>query len=250
MSGYGPLDLCCKLTVATQDDPIDNGKKLLCNGCRRWLQFSKMTGWYLRKEQPSTTQASDDDECAFVHVLPSGNVRCGALRRHHSQYTGHQFTEPRTDRKHCNQSMRYDVISNGDIFDGQRLVGTYYCERCSTMQPVYEAVNNNEPPAPRAGERERWQVLQTALGESRSVFDSQKRLIANVISGDLAHQIATEHNQHATLVAQREQLLVAVRKFVNYYDGPNAARLGNGQARRSLDEFRQLLVTIEQEGEA
>lgn len=35
-----------------------------------------------------------NDECAFVHALPSGSVRCGALRQNHSQYTSHKFTEP------------------------------------------------------------------------------------------------------------------------------------------------------------
>lgn len=51
-------------------------------------------------EQPRPEQAggevrhTDNDECAFVHALPSGSVRCGALRQHHSQYTGHKFTEP------------------------------------------------------------------------------------------------------------------------------------------------------------
>lgn len=43
-------------------------------------------------------------------------------------------------RIHCGQSMRYDAIADGDVFDNQRLTGTYYCERCSTMQPTYETI--------------------------------------------------------------------------------------------------------------
>lgn len=36
----------------------------------------------------------EQNECGFIHRLVSGSVRCGALREHHSQYTGHEFTEP------------------------------------------------------------------------------------------------------------------------------------------------------------
>lgn len=43
-------------------------------------------------------------------------------------------------RIHCNQSMRFEVVSDGHIMDGQRLTGTYYCEHCSTMQPTYAPV--------------------------------------------------------------------------------------------------------------
>jgi hypothetical protein len=43
-------------------------------------------------------------------------------------------------RIHCNQGMRYDVIVDGDVVDGQQLTGTYYCERCSTMQSTYAPV--------------------------------------------------------------------------------------------------------------
>ena len=45
----------------------------------------------LPPEQPTQ---SGRDECEFIHKLVSGNVRCGCLREHHSQYTGHVFTEP------------------------------------------------------------------------------------------------------------------------------------------------------------
>lgn len=38
-------------------------------------------------------------------------------------------------------------------------------------------------------------------------------------------------------------MLAAVKKFIDAYSGPNAGRLGNGQARRSLDEFQSLLAT-------
>lgn len=48
---------------------------------------------------PDQPTRSALDECAFIHVLPSGSMRCGALREHHSQYTGHEFTEPQPASK-------------------------------------------------------------------------------------------------------------------------------------------------------
>jgi hypothetical protein len=55
-----------------------------------------------------TKQRSGSDECAFVHALPSGNVRCGALREHHSQYTGHEFTEPTNTPTPAREEWRED----------------------------------------------------------------------------------------------------------------------------------------------
>lgn len=45
-------------------------------------------------------------------------------------------------RQHCGKPMRYDVIDNGDVFDGQRLTGIWHCEQCCTMQPTYEPVRS------------------------------------------------------------------------------------------------------------
>lgn len=44
-----------------------------------------------------------------------------------------------------------------------------------------------------------------------------------------------------TAVNERERLRAAIQRFVDAYSDGKEARLGNGQARRSLDEFRRLL---------
>lgn len=43
-------------------------------------------------------------------------------------------------QEHCGQPMRYEAIADGDVFDGQKLTGTFYCERCQTMNPTYVRV--------------------------------------------------------------------------------------------------------------
>lgn len=55
-------------------------------------------------------------------------------------------------RMHCGQPMRYDGIENGDIFNGLQLTGTYYCERCCTMQPTYKLVSEHQPAARGGGD--------------------------------------------------------------------------------------------------
>lgn len=43
------------------------------------------------------------------------------------------------------------------------------------------------------------------------------------------------------MIDERERLRAAIQKFVDAYSDGKESRLGNGQARRSLDEFRRLL---------
>lgn len=60
-----------------------------------------------------------------------------------------------------------------------------------------------------------------------------------ITTDDLLDQL----NQHlAEIIKERDELRAAVQKFVDAYADGKAERLGNGQARRSFDEFRQLLT--------
>lgn len=117
--------------------------------------------------------------------------------------------------------------------------------------------DHDEPPVPRAGERDEWQVRQTSPGESRSVFDNQKRLIANVINGGLAQQIVTDHNQHATLVEQRDRLFMAAQFLLamnaTNYDRDAMRNEGGFDALQkavdyAIEQSRNSVTTIEREG--
>jgi hypothetical protein len=52
-------------------------------------------------------------------------------------------------------------------------------------------------PAPNTGE---WHARQTLPGEARAIFDSEGRLVANGVTGDITAQIVVDHNTLPKLV--------------------------------------------------
>lgn len=105
-----------------------------------------------------------------------------------------------------------------------------------------------ELPAPRAGERDEWRILETVT--RTSVINQRGENVAVGMGRgarqrrEHAEQIVSDHNQHATLVEQRDRLVTALREYVtdrcNCYQGTQCQNC----------ETKALLATIEQEGEA
>lgn len=83
-----------------------------------------------------------------------------------------------------------------------------------------------------------WIEADSELGKVR-VFDVPD-------PDDSQRQIA---QQACDALNQHDQLVAALREFVDAYAGNKSAWLGNGQARRSLDRFRELLATGQKGGE-
>ena len=126
---------------------------------------------------------------------------------------------------HCGQLMRYDEIENGDVLDRRRLTGTYYCERCYTMQPTYEDVNDDAPAAPEWDDQSRLfsrYTFKVVTGrykilDNRSNSEPRVRQIATADGEDEARVIVEALNateQHSTLIAQRERLAQAAQSVV------------------------------------
>lgn len=79
------------------------------------------------------------------------------------------------------------------------------------LQNEREGQHHNEPPALRAGER--W------LADDKYVMRGKDQ-IGSFTTAELATTAVAEHNQHATLVEQRDRLLAALKKTAhNAADG-------------------------------
>lgn len=61
-------------------------------------------------------------------------------------------------------------------------------------------------------------------------------------------QCAELHQRLAQVEQERESMTGIMWRFVNAYRGEKALTLGNGQARRSLEEFRLALENLDHEG--
>lgn len=116
-----------------------------------------------------------------------------------------------------------------------------------TEQPsTTEASDHDEPPAPRAGERERvehWNAITDEHGNS-DVYGYGVRRICRATSIELAEQITTEHNQHAALVEQRDRLVEALRQLMIRFEQTGEAWMSDP----TMNSARELLTTIEQSG--
>lgn len=104
---------------------------------------------------------------------------------------------------------------------------------------------DDEPPAPRAGERDDWRILETVTRTS-VVNEHGENVAVGMGRGakqrrEHAEQIVAEHNQHATLIGQRERLLATLKLVTASYVKSN----DNGIAARKA---RELIATIEREG--
>lgn len=110
----------------------------------------------------------------------------------------------------------------------------------------------SEPPAPRAGERDarQWHVSSESRSENGDATISAGIEWIGQVKRKHAAQIATEHNQHATLIEQRVRLVEFVRPFAK----KGCVCMGETCAQRRLKKFctpcraAELLATIEQEG--
>jgi len=58
----------------------------------------------------------------------------------------------------------------------------------------------------------------------------------------LAEEVLARSENQEYLSERLQRLETAVKKFCDYYAGSKAAMLGNGQARKSLDEFNAILA--------
>lgn len=119
----------------------------------------------------------------------------------------------------------------------------------------YKVIDNRSDSEPKVrqiatadGEDEARMIIEALNATERHDTPTAPERADDGVNRYLKSEIKHLLEENATLIAQRERLLAAIRKFVDYYDGANAARLGNGQARRSLDEFREAITTSEQEG--
>lgn len=120
----------------------------------------------------------------------------------------------------------------------------------------------NEPPAPRAGERDEWRVMNFTKDGANEwmVVTGIGRTVALANTSDTRQaeremrQIATEHNQYATLIGQRERLLATLQKLAAFDDAGGNMVLRKQGDYSGFDEpgavrlARELLATIEREG--
>lgn len=124
---------------------------------------------------------------------------------------------------------------------------------------------SNKPPAPRAGERERVilnsdlvvRPMPNTLLKTKCLLATDDGWpVAEFYREEEAEGIAHEHNQHATLVAQREQLMGVLSMIIcngchnriGWNETPT--KYGDWTKCTSCRAAREILATIEQEGEA
>lgn len=141
-----------------------------CPGYRAADEISDAEYAQLSTEQPASAAGSerDDDECAFVHRLVSGNLRCGTLRQHHSQYTGHEFVEPQQPPALAAQETRqwYDHDDPRHIYHtvfNPSGCDKFYCLK--RFDATYQSLS---------AERER---LRAALQEAAEWFHATHRYV-------------------------------------------------------------------------
>lgn len=122
---------------------------------------------------------------------------------------------------------------------------------------------DDEPPAPRAGE---WSAVKRAANmidivDNEGLIASVSRWRSGVAgtereADELANKILTEHNQHATLIGQRDQLVKIIsmtichgcHNRIGWNETPT--KYGDWTKCSSCRAARELLATIEREGEA
>lgn len=117
--------------------------------------------------------------------------------------------------------------------------------------------SNNESPAPRAGEGDRWEILET-ITRTSVINEHGEDIAVGLGRGarrrrEHARQIVTEHNQHSTLLAQRDRLLVLLRATMKIVaDRMSSGRMltTRGEAAAIWDEYNAAITTIEQEGKS
>jgi hypothetical protein len=179
----------------------------------------------------------------------------------------------------CNQPMRYDRINDGAILNDQRLTGTYYCERCSTMRPTYESVGNTEhnerlrklsksmsyscwtgthtecekadracehhetQPAPDTSEE--WRVQAMPTHGWRVVDATEQEIVADVYREEDARQIVSDHNAVPSLVAALNDLIEYTAGLRLIPESQNIYPSDGGQ----LDAARAALAAVSREGE-
>lgn len=164
----------------------------------------------------------------------------------------------RTEQSSSTQAGEFDKIF-GDMM---RPDYPCTCDDCG-MEGTNESMKDhtcNEPPAPRAGEREhvewyyiKWYEvdLKAYPQEPKFAIEQSETLLAVVLEEETAAKIIADHNQHATLVEQRERLLTMLKQFVSlgrcYCD---TLLYDRGSRKCRQCEARELIATIEQEGEA
>ncbi len=73
-------------------------------------------------------------------------------------------------------------------------------------------------------------------------IDTEHHAVARTIT---YNQIDEEAKANARLIAAAPDLYEAAKRFVSVYQGRNALRLGDGQAQRSLEEFRAAVAKAE-----
>lgn len=115
-----------------------------------------------------------------------------------------------------------------------------------------------ELPAPRAGERDEWRILETVT--RTSVINQRGENVAVGMGRgarqrrEHAEQIVSDHNQHATLIEQRQWLIETLRDEITALETWKKARglpvdVADGIT-ISLSKLAATLATIEREGEA
>lgn len=179
------------------------------------------------------------------------------------------FTDKRLHCDSCKETLWY----TGTRWQYEPFQGLCNSATCETEHA------HDEPPAPRAGERERdelilespseaverirqsspeWAKLDSSASEewrteSRADFNgyvivrtARGRPVAMGCRPEDAAQIITEHNQHAILIEQRERALEALKGVAIMLN----IELEKYDSEPWAQRVRAAIATIEQEGEA
>jgi len=117
-----------------------------------------------------------------------------------------------------------------------------YCVRCgaddthpSHHKPLPQPAT--QPATQPAPDTREWRVHKS----KREIVDERGFYVAFTTDEATAEQIVADH-------AAVPRLVAAIQKYVDAYAGNKSSHLGNGQARRSLDEFKELLATLRRSG--
>lgn len=145
----------------------------------------------------------------------------------------------------CGQGLRY----TGTDWKYEPFEGLCNSAKCETGHA------RDEPPAPRATERQRSHWEYQELNGKHGVFEGN--LLIAVVgecfarpaeAAVVARQIVVDNNQHDTLIEQRDRLVKALRDLLE------CSRCQNGCAPDDMScatsQADSVLATIEQEGEA
>jgi hypothetical protein len=232
-----------ELDYARESGPDDGW----CDNCRGYTHMPYCSAYI------EPVQLTEEDCQLIIGAIPLQALpsepeprcpHCGETKANHGDYsTGEDWVCPELgDRSVGEIKAAYNswrafhcTPENAQAFEQQN---EQMHRDIGVLLRVLESRHTPRQPAP-AGE---WCVVRLSI-HGWGITCQGRELVSGIYREETAMQIISNHYM-AGLV---EGLVETLERYVKAYEGNKAAMLGNGQARRSLDEFKELLATLSKE---